>query len=78
MPDPYRSARTAAVGSRIKNGVGYRIACASAGWVRLVMDDGSFYDVYAVVGTGGEDGISVTGIANTPKTPAADAVVTVF
>lgn len=79
MPDPYRTARTITPGTRAKPGNGYRIACSTAGWVRLLMDDGSPYDVYATVGQGGEDGVAISGVATTaPKLPAAEVVVTVF
>lgn len=52
-----------------RSGSGYRIACSAAGWFRLIMYDGSSYDVYANQGQGGEDGLKVIGVATAGNTP---------
>ncbi len=58
-------------------GMGYRAACSSAGYVRLIMADGSLYDLYATVGLGGEDGIGIIGVATTgTPTPAGTCTIT--
>lgn len=73
----YNSARPLVPGQIYTPSGSWRAACSSAGWIRLVMGDGSLYDLYASVGMGGEDGISIIGVAASgAPSPAASCVVT--
>jgi hypothetical protein len=75
----YTTARPVTPGTNVAAGSGYRAACSAAGFVRLIMTDGTLYDIYASQGTGGEDGIAVVGVATTgTPSPAGTCTVTVL
>jgi hypothetical protein len=66
-------------GTSVPRGRAYRIACTTDGYFRLIMANGSFYDVFATRGQGGEDGISIVGVAATgTPSPAGVGIVTVL
>lgn len=69
----YRSASPITPGTNVRSGNGIALACSAAGTVRLIMDDGSFFDVYALVSTAFIDNIAVTGV-NVPGTTATCTV----
>jgi hypothetical protein len=56
----------------------WRAGCSTAGWLRLILADGSNYDLYANPGTAAEDGIGILGVAATSPQPAATCVVTLL
>ena len=73
----YNAARTFVPGQVYTPSPSWRASCSSAGWARLLMIDGTFYDIFASVGTGGEDGIGIIGVAATaPALPAAACTFT--
>jgi hypothetical protein len=55
----YRSASPITPGTSVPFGDGVALACSAAGTVRLVMQDGSFLDMYAVQGTAIVDNLAV-------------------
>lgn len=58
----YRSASPITPGTRVAAGAAVALACSAAGNERLIMDDGSFFDVYALVGTAIIDNLAVSGV----------------
>lgn len=74
-PTTFNALRVLVPGAVYSPSGSWRAACSSAGWLRFVMADGSLYDVYVSVGTGGEDGISIIGLAASGPSPAAACVV---
>lgn len=80
MAGEYTGAMPLVPGTNLTNsqvGRAYRIGCSSAGWFRLIMLDGSNYDVYANQGQGGEDGIQILGVASSANTPSPAGAGTV-
>jgi hypothetical protein len=66
----YRSSSPITPGTTVRAGDGVCIACSVAGFVRLLMQEGSYLDVYAQPGTAIIDNIAVIGVdaANTTAT----------
>lgn len=60
-------------GTNVQPGNGVALACTAAGNVRLIMQDGSFLDLYAQQGTAIIDHISAKGV-NAAGTTATCAV----
>jgi len=66
----YRSSLPITPGTNVAAGDGLCVACSSAGYVRLLMQDGSYLDIYAQQGTAIIDDLAVSGVdvANTTAT----------
>lgn len=78
-PETYSTAAAVTPGTDVVPGYGFRVACTSAGYFVLLMSDGTRYTYYANVGTSGEDGISVRGVATSGvPSPAGSGTVTVL
>lgn len=58
----YRSAAPITPGTPVSSGDGVALACSAPGTLRLVMQDKSFLDFYALQGTAIVDNLSVTDV----------------
>lgn len=59
---PYRAAAPITPGTPVPSGDGVALACSAPGTLRLVMQNGSFLDFYALQGTAIVDNLSVTDV----------------
>ncbi|MFC6790583.1 hypothetical protein ACFQE0_13800 [Methylobacterium komagatae] len=73
MPLAYRSSSPITPGTTVTAGDGVAIACSADGFVRLLMQEGSYLDVYAQTGTAIIDNLAVIGV-DAPNTTATAKV----
>ncbi|TGD94055.1 hypothetical protein [Methylobacterium nonmethylotrophicum] len=77
MPAPglRTTARPITPGTRVSSGGGFVIACDTAGYVRVIMFDGTTLDVYAGVGTAEFSGYAIVGVDAAGTTATARVTV---
>ena len=64
-----------AVGQTVSPGDGAIVACSADGWVRLVLNSGTFIDIYAQAGTNTLVDCHVAGVGTPANTPQATNLV---
>lgn len=74
--DVYRSASTITPGTPVIPGDGIGVACESAGYLNLMMQDGSIFPIYAQGGaTGLFDNLAVRDVVTAGSTAVAKVTV---
>ena len=64
-----------AVGQTVSPGDGAIVACSADGWVRLMLNSGTFIDIFAQAGTTNLVDAHVVGVGTPANTPAATNLV---